>query len=65
MEEKNEVVLTDAEKNVGMTVEEKLDGWKVAYCAGNGYVRACGRAYKMLNWFTPSGCPHCHATFVD
>jgi len=45
--------------------EEIAAGWKLERCPGNGYVRACGRIIKRLNWFTPSGCPHCHATFVD
>lgn len=65
MEQQKEIVLSAAEQEVGMTLEEKASGWKVAYCAGNGYKRGCRRPYKTLNWFTPSGCPHCNATFVD
>lgn len=52
-------------KNTELTEEEKAEGWKIERCAGNGYKPACRKEYRSLNWFTPSGCPHCHATFVD
>lgn len=52
-------------KDTNLTEEEKAEGWHIERCAGNGYKRGCGKAYRCLNWHTPSGCPHCHATFVD
>jgi len=52
-------------KDINLTQEEKDNGWKLAYCPGNGYKAACKKPYRTLNWFTPSGCPHCSATFVD
>lgn len=48
-----------------LTEEEKAAGWTIVRCPGNGYVPACGKLFKRLNWHTPSGCPNCHATFVD
>lgn len=56
MEKEQELVLTE---------EEKKKGWTIARCPGNGYKRSCGKMFKRLDWCTPSGCPHCHATFVD
>lgn len=52
-------------KDITLTEEEKKEGWSIARCHGNGFSRGCGKQYKTLNWYTPSGCPHCHATFVD
>lgn len=52
-------------KNLDLTTEEKAEGWRITQCRGNTYKRGCGKKYRTLNWFTPSGCPHCNATFVD
>lgn len=48
-----------------LTEEEKAAGWTIDHCSGNGYMPGCRKPYKKLNWHTPSGCPNCHATFVD
>ena len=48
-----------------LTEEETAAGWKIERCPGNGYRPSCGRLIKRLDWCTPSGCPHCNATFVD
>lgn len=52
-------------KNIELTEEEKKEGWSISHCRGNGFVRGCGKPYRTLNWYTPSGCPNCPATFVD
>ena len=26
---------------------------------------SCGKPYTEHTWFDPSGCPHCHRSFVD
>lgn len=52
-------------EKIELTEEEKKAGWTIDTCAGNTYKRGCGKSYKALNWHTPSGCPHCHASFVD
>ena len=48
-----------------LTEQEKKEGYKIKYCHGNGFVRGCLKPYKEKNWYTPSGCPNCNATFVD
>jgi len=48
-----------------LTEEEKTQGYKIALCRGNTYKKGCGKPYKKLNWYTPSGCTACHATFVE
>ena len=52
-------------EDLNLTEEQKEEGWRMATCQGNGYRRACGKSFKKLNWHTPTGCPHCNATFVD
>lgn len=52
-------------KNVNLTDEERKEGWRIAYCSGNTHKRGCGKGYRTINWHTPSGCPHCSASFVD
>lgn len=48
-----------------LTDEERKEGWKIERCHGNTHKRGCGKSFKSLSWFEPSGCPHCNATFVD
>lgn len=52
-------------KDINLTEKDKKKGWAISHCAGNTHKRGCGKPYRMLSWFNPSGCPHCHATFVD
>lgn len=56
---------TKRDLDLTLTEDEKKMGWHIGQCEGNGYRRACHGKFKRLNWHTPSGCPHCNATFVD
>lgn len=57
--------LNEFYKNTELTQEEKDAGWYIDTCHGNTYKSGCRKQFKALAWHTPSGCPHCGATFVD